>query len=165
GGADNRFFIYDLQTSSLNRELKLNSRITQIIPSPINPNIALITTAGRSEQFIVFDQRLQGYDGITLKFGQQEGDNLSRYVRPDIHQNGYVVCCGSQSNAKLNFWDLRSRNVIRGGPSFSLDTGMSARILRSVFLPYKNTVVSTSSYRELAWLDYNVKKDEMIQTL
>lgn len=61
-------------------------------------------TASTSNQFTIYDQRMPGMRGIVLDFGWKESENLSRYIRPDWHQNGYMVACGSQSESKVHFW-------------------------------------------------------------
>lgn len=99
-----------------------------------------------------------------MRFGQQEEDNLSRFIKPDIHENGYMVCCGGQGSSKLNFWDLRYVDVSRG-PSFGMDTQAVTRSLRSMFLPNQSSIVSLSSSRLITWLDYGVQKDEPVKTL
>lgn len=82
-----------------------------------------------------------------------------------MHENGYMVCCGGQGAPKLNFWDLRYTDVARG-PSFSMDTQGKTRSLRSMFLPDRqDTIVSMSSSRYMTWIDYAVKKDEVVKSL
>ncbi|KAL0136641.1 WD40-repeat-containing domain protein [Mucor lusitanicus] len=164
GGADERLVLFDMQTNTTLRELRLAQRVSQIIQSKANPNIMLITSTLRSEQFYIYDQRVPGFDGIKLRFGQHESETLSRFMKPDMHENGYVVCCGHQSSSKLNFWDLRYTDVHKS-VSFSMDTPSTTRILRSMFKPNTETIVSLSSSRTMSWLDYNVKRDEIVKTL
>lgn len=61
-------------------------------------------TANTSNQFNMYDQRMPGMRGIVLDFGYKVPENLSRYIRPDWHQNGYMVACGSQTESKVHFW-------------------------------------------------------------
>lgn len=61
-------------------------------------------TANTSNQFNMYDQRMPGMRGIVLDFGYKVQENLSRYIRPDWHQNGYMVACGSQTESKVHFW-------------------------------------------------------------
>ncbi|KAI8365460.1 WD40-repeat-containing domain protein [Choanephora cucurbitarum] len=164
GGADERLVIFDLQTDSTVREMRLSQRVNQINQSKANPNLMLITLSSCVDQFSVYDQRCPGYDGIKLRFGQHENENLSRYIKLDMHDNGYTVCCGSQSSSKLNFWDLRYTGVSRN-ISFSMETPSTSKILIPKFIPNSNTIVSVSSTRTLSWLDYQVKKDEIVKTL
>jgi hypothetical protein len=83
-------------------------------------------------------------------------------MKPDMHDNGYIVCCGHQSSSKLNFWDLRFTDVHKS-VSFSMDTPSTTRILRSVFKPNTDTIVSLSSSRTMGWLDYNINKYEILK--
>lgn len=113
---------------------------------------------------MIYDQRVPGFEGIKLKFGQFEQETLSRFIKPDMHENGYMVCCGGQGAPKLNFWDLRYNQVSRG-PSFTMDTQAAKRSLRSMFIPGQDTIVSLSSSRYITWIDYAVTKDEVLQNL
>ncbi|KAI9476494.1 MAG: WD40-repeat-containing domain protein [Benjaminiella poitrasii] len=164
GGADERFLTFDLQTSYTSRQIRLDHRINHISQSPSNPNIVLLTMATKRDQFLIYDQRCPEPTCFKLKFGQTEAENLSRYVKPEIHYNGYTVCCGTQSASRLNFWDLRYTAVSRN-LSFSMDTPAKTRNLRALFVPNTNTVVTISNDRMLNWLDYAVKKDEVVKTL
>ncbi|KAI8091589.1 WD40-repeat-containing domain protein [Thamnidium elegans] len=164
GGSDERLTIFDLQSNTSLRELRLTQRVSQIIQSKANPNIVLITTTNRSDQFAIYDQRIPGFDGIKLRFGQMEQETLSRFTRPDMHENGYTVCCGGQAVPKLNFWDLRYSGVHRS-PSFSLETHAKTRILRSLFIPHHDTIATLSSSRSINWFDYSIKKDEIVKSL
>lgn len=118
----------------------------------------------RADQFSVYDQRCPGFEGIKLRFGQHERDNLSRFVKPDMHENGYTVSCGSQDTAKLNFWDLRYTDVARS-PSFSMNTPDTARILQSLFIPRSDSLAAFSSFRKMIWFDYQVEKDQIVKNL
>ncbi|KAI7873289.1 WD40-repeat-containing domain protein [Mucor mucedo] len=164
GGSDERLVLFDIQSNSTIRELRLQQRVSQINQSKANPNIMLITTTNRTDQFLIYDQRVPGFDGVKLKFGQFEQETLSRFIKPDMHENGYMVCCGGQGAPKLNFWDLRYSGVSRG-PSFTMDTQAMRRSLRSMFLPGQDTVVSVSSSRYMTWIDYAVAKDELPQNI
>lgn len=124
----------------------------------------LYSTTNRADQFSIYDQRVPGFEGIKLKFGQHEEETLSRFIRPDMHENGYMVCCGGQGAPKLNFWDLRYTGVSRS-TSFGMDTQGVTRSLRSMFLPHQDTIVSMSSSRYMTWIDYAVKKDEIVKSL
>lgn len=93
-----------------------------------------------------------------------EQETLSRFTRPDMHENGYTVCCGGQAVPKLNFWDLRYAGVHRC-PSFSLETYAKTRILRSLFIPHQDTIATLSSSRSINWFDYSIKKDEIVKNL
>ncbi|CAO3646659.1 unnamed protein product [Mucor hiemalis] len=164
GGSDERLVIYDVQASTSVRELRLSQRVSQIIQSKANPNIMLLTTTNRADQFCIYDQRVPGYEGIKLRFGQMEEETLSRFIRPDMHENGYMVCCGAQGSSRLNFWDLRYQGVSRS-TSFGMDTQAKTRNLRAMFLPNQDAIVSLSSSRYITWLDYTVKKDEIVKNL
>lgn len=93
-----------------------------------------------------------------------EEETLSRFIRPDMHENGYMVCCGAQGSSRLNFWDLRYQGVSRS-TSFGMDTQAKTRNLRAMFLPNQDAIVSLSSSRYITWLDYTVKKDEIVKNL
>jgi hypothetical protein len=118
----------------------------------------------RADQFSIYDQRCPGFEGIKLRFGQQEQENLSRFVKPDMHENGYTVSCGSQCSAKLNFWDIRYANVSRS-PSFSMNPTGTTRILKSLFIPRSESVVAISSLKKMIWFDYQVERDQIVQSL
>ncbi|KAI8986370.1 WD40-repeat-containing domain protein [Pilobolus umbonatus] len=164
GGCDEKFCIYDMATSSVEKEMRLGQRVSHIMPFKTNPNISLITLTQRSEQFLIYDHRTSVNDGIQLRFGQPEEETLSRYVKPDIHDNGYMICCGSQSTYKVNFWDTRYVGVDKS-ISFHMDTGASSRIVRSCFVPQQNVVVTCSSTRNLSWLDYDVQHNQIVKSL
>lgn len=141
-------------------------------------------TASTSNQFTVYDQRMPGMRGIVLDFGWKESENLSRYIRPDWHQNGYMVACGSQSESKVHFWyvfswvpfyitshiwiirDIRYSGVDRGPCfSFNIQSNSQSRILASLFVPNQNTLVTASSTRNMGWIDYSIQHDSRIHTL
>ncbi|KAI7901138.1 WD40-repeat-containing domain protein [Cokeromyces recurvatus] len=164
GGADERFLTFDLQTSYTTRLIRLDHRVNHISQSPVNPNILLLTMATKREQFLIYDRRCPEPTCFKLKFGQTENENLSRYIKPEMHFNGYTVCCGTQAASRLNFWDIRYVGVSRN-LSFSMDTPAKTRNLRALFINNTNTVVTLSNDRMLNWLDYAVKKDEVVKTL
>lgn len=107
---------------------------------------------------------MPGFDGIKMRFGQHDEENLSRFIRPDLHENGYMACCGGQGSSKLNFWDLRNIDASRG-ISFAMDTQAVTRSLKSMFLPNSSSLVSLSSSRLITWLDYGVQRDQVVKTL
>ncbi|CDS10346.1 hypothetical protein LRAMOSA03022 [Lichtheimia ramosa] len=100
GGADCKMFTYDMVSQRVSTEMKITSRINHILGNAVDPNLYMLLTASASNQFTIYDQRMPGMRGIVLDFGWKESENLSRYIRPDWHQNGYMVGCGSQSESK-----------------------------------------------------------------
>lgn len=116
----------------------------------------------QKDQFQIYDLRESDDKAIKLKFGQNEKDNLSRYVKADMHKNGYMVACGGQETAKVNFWDLRYCGV-SSRVSFSVDVPKTPKILVSMFIPGQDTMVTASSTRYMNWLDYSVRNDEIIK--
>lgn len=79
-----------------------------------------------------------------------------------MHKNGYMVACGGQDMAKVNFWDLRYCNVGHS-PSFSMDIQSTPRVLVSMFVPGQDTVITASSTRYMTWLDYTVRENEIVK--
>ncbi|KAI8150050.1 WD40-repeat-containing domain protein [Fennellomyces sp. T-0311] len=166
GGADSKLFTYDMLSQKSIGELKIGNRINHIMKSPKDPNLMLISQAQTSDQFAIYDQRTPGLRGIQLSFGFSETENVSRYIKPDWHQSGYMVVCGSQSESKVHFWDIRYSGVQRG-PCFSLLTQGSgpSRILRTLFVPNRNTLVSVSSTRTMTWTDFTVQPNSKISSI
>ncbi|KAI9310496.1 hypothetical protein BX666DRAFT_1869624, partial [Dichotomocladium elegans] len=118
-----------------------------------------------NDQFAMYDQRTPGIRGLVLNFGYAETENISRYIRPDWHQNGYMVVCGSQSEAKVHFWDIRYSGVQRG-PCFSFLTqgSQASRILRTLFIPNQDSLVTMSATRTMTWTDYSVQHNSRIHS-
>ncbi|KAI9269837.1 hypothetical protein BY458DRAFT_533692 [Sporodiniella umbellata] len=161
GGQDERLSVLDIETNTILQTSRSKGRVSQLIQNNQNPNIQLVVRQLSSEQFQIYDSREPEDKGTLLKFGQSEDENLSRYVKADLHKNGYMVICGSQKNPKLNFWDLRYTGVSKH-VSFSMDIAIN-KTLNTLFIPEQNTVVTASALRSLDWLDYSVQKDEVIQ--
>ncbi|KAI9493664.1 WD40-repeat-containing domain protein [Zychaea mexicana] len=166
GGADSKLFTYDMVSQKTINELRIGNRINHIEKNPKDPNLSLISQAQTSDQFAIYDQRMLGVCGLQLSFGFSESENLSRYIKPDWHQDGYIVVCGSQSESKVHFWDIRYSGVQRG-PCFSLPTQGTApsRILQTLFLPNRNTLLSVSSTRTMTWTDFSVQANSKISTI
>lgn len=181
GGQDERISVFDIQKGTVIRTNRSTGKICQIIQSNLNPNIILTTYVTQTtfffsetkryfndrrslqnDQFQIYDLRESDDKAIKLKFGQNEKDNLSRYVKADMHKNGYMVACGGQETAKVNFWDLRYCGV-SSRVSFSVDVPKTPKILVSMFIPGQDTMVTASSTRYMNWLDYSVRKDEIIK--
>ncbi|KAG1050827.1 hypothetical protein G6F43_006919 [Rhizopus delemar] len=162
GGQDERISVFDIQKGTVIRTNRSTGKICQIIQSNLNPNIILTTRSLQNDQFQIYDLRESDDKAIKLKFGQNEKDNLSRYVKADMHKNGYMVACGGQETAKVNFWDLRYCGV-SSRVSFSVDVPKTPKILVSMFIPGQDTMVTASSTRYMNWLDYSVRKDEIIK--
>lgn len=56
-------------------------------------------------QHNIFDKRTKS---IVHSFGADEGNkNISKYVRPAIHGDGFCVAMGSSASNLVNFFDLR----------------------------------------------------------
>lgn len=73
--------------------------------SKATPNLFLISESKTTNQFTIYDQRCVNMkDSVRLNFGCIQDLNLSRYITPDWHENGYTVVCGSQTDSKINFW-------------------------------------------------------------
>ncbi|KAI7855094.1 hypothetical protein BDC45DRAFT_108576 [Circinella umbellata] len=166
GGADSKLFTYDMLSQKTISELKIGNRVNHIQKNPKDQNLLMISQAQTSDQFAIYDQRMHGVRGLQLSFGFSETDNLSRYIKPDWQQEGYIVVCGSQSESKVHFWDIRYSGVGRG-PCFSLLTQGStpSRILRTLFVPNQNTLVSVSSTRTMTWTDYSVQPNSKINPI
>ncbi|KAI9009299.1 WD40-repeat-containing domain protein [Phycomyces nitens] len=164
GGADDRFFMYDLVAQKSASELKFPGRVNNILQSPVSPDLLILSLSCKNDQLALYDQRCSETDPIVLRFGHPEAGNVSRYIRPDWHSNGHMVVCGSQVEPKIHFWDLRYSGVTRG-PCFSFETMGKTKNLRSMFLPNHNTVLSVSSTRIMTWTDYTVQPDSIIKTL
>ncbi|CDH54495.1 hypothetical protein RO3G_03171 [Lichtheimia corymbifera JMRC:FSU:9682] len=166
GGADCKMFTYDMLSQRVSTEMKISCRINHILGNAADPNLYMLLTANTSNQFNMYDQRMPGMRGIVLDFGYKVQENLSRYIRPDWHQNGYMVACGSQTESKVHFWDIRYSGVDRGPCfSFNIPNTSQSRILASLFVPNQNTLVTTSSTRNLGWIDYSIQHDSRIHTL
>ncbi|KAG0167274.1 hypothetical protein DFQ30_006224 [Apophysomyces sp. BC1015] len=150
GGSDERFFAFDMQRQTTVSELKLAGRVNHILQDPANPNLILSSLSTKSEQFALYDQRCRGANAIQLRFGYWESENVSRYIRPDLHKNGYMVVCGGQSDSKIHF---------------CFDVPGKARILRTIFLPDRDTLVSLTSSRTMTWTQFHVQPNSTLRTL
>ncbi|KAI8083049.1 WD40-repeat-containing domain protein [Halteromyces radiatus] len=159
GSADYRLCGYDLKKEIPTFETKFENRVNHINSNAATPNNLLISLSRKTDQFCLVDKRCVGSKEICLQFGSVEDENLSRYIRPDWHGNGYTVVCGSQADPRLKFWDMRYINVSKG-PSFTVEMqgisgiSKSSRISQSVFLPNRDTMVTVASTRVLTWMDY-----------
>ncbi|KAI8340666.1 WD40-repeat-containing domain protein [Chlamydoabsidia padenii] len=162
GGADFRLNAFDMKAERAVGELNLRHMIHDIQKNNTNPNYLLVTLAKSDGQFVIFDQRCSHPKGVSLLFGAHETDRMERYAKPDWHNNGYTVMCGSPAETRLNFWDIRYTNVEKG-PSFTISleagSGKGHRVLQSVFLPNKGTTASVTSSRSLIWMDYRISPD------
>ncbi|ORZ02478.1 hypothetical protein BCR43DRAFT_481609 [Syncephalastrum racemosum] len=172
GGKDSRLFIYDTRSQRVANEYKtvspvrlavskhLEANYVPILDQPYSPELQT-----KDEQFRLFDRRDPSVS--ILNFGTSSQDSFSRYLRPDWHTNGYMVVCGSQDAAKLNFWDIRYTGV-RRGPCFSMQLGsqmpQDGRPLLSQFLPGQNRLMSLTSARTLEWIDYNIQHDATLHS-
>ncbi|CAO3610421.1 unnamed protein product [Cunninghamella echinulata] len=158
GASDKKMICYDLQAESQVFEHHFSSRVNNIMQSKATPNLFLISESKTTNQFTIYDQRcINMKDSLKLNFGCTQDLNLSRYITPDWHENGYTVVCGSQTDSKINFWDLRY-NKVSDGPTFAIPLDGTKRILPTMFIPNRNTIVAASSGHVLSWVDYAVQR-------
>ncbi|KAF9368516.1 hypothetical protein CPC16_005286, partial [Podila verticillata] len=150
GGSDCKIMGWDMVRSEIVVEHKSaeNGRITHIQQNPADPNLFLICHATTNNQMTLHDSRQQFHVPV-LAFGFQCSDNLSRNVAPSWHPDGALVSSGTQSDAKINIWDVRWKDVQRGaGQSICVH---EKRVFRAAFHPRRPFMTSMSADSSLAF--------------
>ncbi|ORX61643.1 hypothetical protein DM01DRAFT_1126649 [Hesseltinella vesiculosa] len=150
GGRDRQVVVEDVTVGRkvMARKLPKGAVVTNVLFNEALPSMVLITTARSEQQMCLLDAR-SGQLVHTL--GDRTKENLSRFVKPDWHSNGYTVVCGTQSAPQLNFWDLRYQKVAESTFRFTLPHAA----LQCKFMPEKNTIAVATSTRQLLWIDYS----------
>ncbi|KAF9933207.1 hypothetical protein FBU30_006148 [Linnemannia zychae] len=151
GGSDCKVIGWDMERSEVvyDYKSKERGRINSITPNPVDPNLLLIGHATTNYQLSLHDIR-QRFDDPVLRFGFQCADNLSKQVLPSWHPGGAIVSSGTQSDPKINIWDIRWRDVHRGAGQ-SID-GQAKRVFKAAFHPTKPFITSMSADSSLAFM-------------
>ncbi|KAF8946347.1 hypothetical protein BGZ47_000758 [Haplosporangium gracile] len=161
GGCDCKVIGWDMERSEVvyDYKSKERGRINSITPNPVNPNLLLVSHATTNNQLSLHDLR-QRFDDPVLRFGFECADNLSRQVIPSWHPGGAIVSSGTQSDPKINIWDIRWRDVHRGAGQ-SID-GQSKRVFKAAFHPTKPFITSMSADSSLAFIDFRLNPGTVV---
>ncbi|CAO3691766.1 unnamed protein product [Umbelopsis ramanniana] len=162
GGADCKLTWYNLASGNSGSEFKIGERINHILNNPVNPHLLMLCMATRTNQFRLYDLRVPQDGGLDLMFGCKEPDNVSRYLRPDWKPDSWTVASGNMQDHKIHIWDLRYKDVAKGGPSYSWD-GHSNKVLRTLFIP-GNTMVSVGTDKNTIFTDYQLQTNGRVST-
>ncbi|KAI8581645.1 hypothetical protein K450DRAFT_230506 [Umbelopsis ramanniana AG] len=162
GGADCKLTWYNLALGNSGSEFKIGERINHILSNPVNPHLLMLCMATRTNQFRLYDLRVPQDSGLDLMFGCTEPDNVSRYLRPDWKPDSWTVASGNMQDHKIHIWDLRYKDVAKGGPSYSWD-GHSNKVLRTLFIP-GNTMVSIGTDKNTVFTDYQLQSNGKVST-
>ncbi|KAI9288769.1 WD40-repeat-containing domain protein [Umbelopsis sp. AD052] len=162
GGADGKLTWYNLALGNSGSEFKIGERINHILSNPVNPHLLMLCMATRTNQFRLYDLRAPQDSGLDLMFGCTEPDNVSRYLRPDWKPDSWTVASGNMQDHKIHIWDLRYKDVAKGGPSYSWD-GHSNKVLRTLFIP-GNTMVSVGTDKNTVFTDYQLQTNGKVST-
>ncbi|KAF9143024.1 hypothetical protein BGX30_001541 [Mortierella sp. GBA39] len=161
GGCDCKVIGWDMERSEVvyDYKSKERGRINSITPNPVDPNLLLVSHATTNNQLSLHDLR-QRFDDPVLRFGFECADNLSRQVMPSWHPGGAIVSSGTQSDPKINIWDIRWRDVHRGAGQ-SID-GQSKRVFKAAFHPSKPFITSMSADSSLAFIDFRLNPGTVV---
>ncbi|KAF9404768.1 hypothetical protein BGZ94_003952 [Podila epigama] len=161
GGSDCKILGWDMVRSEIVVEHRSveNGRITHIQENPADPNLFLIAHATTNNQFTLHDSRQRFHEPV-LTFGFQCSDNLSRNVAPSWHPGGALVSSGTQSDAKINIWDIRWKDVHRGaGQSICVQ---EKRVFKAAFHPKRSLMTSMSADGSLAFIDFRLNPNTVV---
>ncbi|KAF9906859.1 hypothetical protein EC991_000223 [Linnemannia zychae] len=161
GGCDCKVIGWDMERSEIvyDYKSKERGRINSITPNPVDHNLLLVSHATTNNQLSLHDLR-QRFDDPVLRFGFECADNLSRQVMPSWHPGGAIVSSGTQSDPKINIWDIRWRDVHRGAGQ-SID-GQSKRVFKAAFHPTKPFITSMSADSSLAFIDFRLNPGTVV---
>ncbi|KAG0206168.1 hypothetical protein BGX28_002347 [Mortierella sp. GBA30] len=154
GGSDCKVVGWDMPRSEVVVEYKNaeRGRITAISQNPVDPNLFLLCHASTDNQLALHDNR-QRFENAVLRFGFSCADNLSKLVVPSWHPGGAIVSCGTQSDPKINIWDIRWQDVQRGAGQ-SIDVH-EKRVYKAAFHPKRSFMTSMSADSSLAFMYVN----------
>ncbi|KAF9954772.1 hypothetical protein BGZ70_010458, partial [Mortierella alpina] len=150
GGSDCKVVGWDMPRSEVVVEYKNTERgrVTAVMQNPVDPNLFLVCHAATDNQLSLHDNR-QRFDNAVLRFGFPCADNLSKLVVPSWHPGGAIVSCGTQSEPKINIWDIRWKDVQRGAGQ-SIDVH-DKRVFKAAFHPKRSFMTSMSADSSLAF--------------
>jgi len=163
GGADSKLTWYNLNSASSTTggDVKFeHDRINHILANQVNPYLLLVCMASKANQMRLYDLRVAHDQALVLSFGCAEPKNTSRYLRPDWKPDSWTVASGNMADHKIHIWDMRYKDVAKGGPSYSWD-GHSDRVLRTLFIP-GNTMVSIGKDKNTVFTDYQLKSNGQV---
>ena len=116
GGADCRLVLYDLKNQEINIDERFDYRISHILtPSNMDQHCFLVSfCTSEPKQLGWFDMREGGF---VMRFGWNEESNLSRYLSPSLHSNGFNISCGtctpiSCKTNSINIFDIRKKDPL-----------------------------------------------------
>ncbi|KAF9111156.1 hypothetical protein BGX27_005316, partial [Mortierella sp. AM989] len=149
GGSDCKIIGWDLRRSALLFEDKGQDRINTIDQNPVDPRLFLVSRASLNNQLSLYDSR-QGFHMPALQFGVDGSERLTKQIKPSWHPDGTLVSCGMQSGSKINIWDIRWKEVMRGTGQ-TLNPHASKNVLKAAFHPTRSLMASMSTDGSLAF--------------
>jgi len=160
GGSDCKLFGYSLINNRIELKNRYDMRISNIIRNPVDPNQLLITYSNTKDQFRICDIRSKK---TILNFGIPTNENVSQYVYPDFHRNGYLVSFGSQridtDKANVYIWDIRYINPTNSYVSdIKLQQG---RIIKPLFHPSKSQIITIDTNGTAAFINYQTVNENI----
>ncbi|KAF9986019.1 hypothetical protein BGZ75_002282 [Mortierella antarctica] len=163
GGSDCKVVGWDMPRSEVVVEYKNTERgrVTAVMQNPVDPNLFLVCHAATDNQLSLHDHR-QRFDNAVLRFGFPCADNLSKLVVPSWHPGGAIVSCGTQSEPKINIWDIRWKDVQRGAGQ-SIDVH-DKRVFKAAFHPKRSFMTSMSADSSLAFIDFRLNPDTVVHS-
>ncbi|CAO3574319.1 unnamed protein product [Mortierella alpina] len=163
GGSDCKVVGWDMPRSEVVVEYKNTERgrVTAVMQNPVDPNLFLVCHAATDNQLSLHDSR-QRFDNAVLRFGFPCADNLSKLVVPSWHPGGAIVSCGTQSEPKINIWDIRWKDVQRGAGQ-SIDVH-DKRVFKAAFHPKRSFMTSMSADSSLAFIDFRLNPDTVVHS-
>ncbi|KAF9575271.1 hypothetical protein EC968_003623 [Mortierella alpina] len=163
GGSDCKVVGWDMPRSEVVVEYKNTERgrVTAVMQNPVDPNLFLVCHAATNNQLSLHDNR-QRFDNAVLRFGFPCADNLSKLVVPSWHPGGAIVSCGTQSEPKINIWDIRWKDVQRGAGQ-SIDVH-DKRVFKAAFHPKRSFMTSMSADSSLAFIDFRLNPDTVVHS-
>jgi hypothetical protein len=160
GGTDCRLIQWSGDENRIVNELRWDTRISHLIKSKNHPNLMLATVMSMSSQLRLFDYRM---NSILHSFGTQETANLSRYVRPSWHPDGFLIASGTASPAdsvgSINIWDIRMlrsnvnnhNSIIKPVKTINCE---DRRIVRAEFSPDGRSLVAMSTDGAMTFVEF-----------
>ncbi|KAF9429258.1 hypothetical protein BGZ76_001587 [Entomortierella beljakovae] len=159
GGSDCKIIGWDMNRSVMLFENKGTDRINTIDQNPVDPNLFLVSRASLNNQLSLYDTR-QGFTAPVLAFGIDNTERLTRQIKPSWHPNGGLVSSGMQSGSKINIWDIRWIDVLRG-PGQSINPH-GKHVLKAGFHPTRSILASMSTDCSLAFTNYDLNQGTVV---
>ncbi|KAF9116364.1 hypothetical protein BGX27_003047 [Mortierella sp. AM989] len=123
GGKDSRYITFNMEHEKVVKEVKLGD-ILHINQNPVDPRINAVTLQGRSEQYLLMDERTPAQP--VLRMGYTTDSKNSKLTHPSWHPEGGLFCSGTQFDGAVNVWDIRwngIKNAYNRRPGVGVVTG------------------------------------------